>query len=167
MSRISEIGAVLSQKQDRVEKVISYFSRVLNRAERNYCITRCELLSIVESIKTFHHNLYGRKFLVRTEHASLKWLLSFKDVKRQLTCWLEKLQQYHFDVIYRKGMFQANADELSRRPCASVQCDIALKLKRRKRLNKKSLLHEWSWQKTNWWIGVRLNCKIRIFQFSF
>jgi len=66
------IRAVLSQKQDRVEKVISYFSRVLNRAERYYCVTRRELLSIVESIKAFHHYLYDRKFLVRTDHASLK-----------------------------------------------------------------------------------------------
>jgi len=66
------IGVVLSQKQDRVEKVISYFSRVLNRAGRNYCVTRRELLSIVKSIKGFHHYLYGRKFLVRTDHASLK-----------------------------------------------------------------------------------------------
>jgi len=40
------IGAVLSQRQDGVEKVISYFSRVFNRAERNYCVTRRELLSI-------------------------------------------------------------------------------------------------------------------------
>jgi len=100
----------------------SYFSRVLNRAERNYCVTRRELLSIVESIKAFHHYLYGRKFLVRTDHASLKWLLFFKDVEGQLARWMEKLQHYEFEVIYRKGKFYANADGLSRRPCASAQC---------------------------------------------
>jgi len=116
------IGAVLSQKQDEIEKVISYFSRVLNRAERNYCVMRRELLSIVESITTFHHYLYGRKFLVRTDHASLKWLLSFKDVEGQLARWMEKLQQYNFEIIYRKGRFHANVDGLSRRPCASAQC---------------------------------------------
>jgi len=116
------IGAVLSQKQDGVEKVISYFSRVLSRAEKNYCVTRRELLSIIESIKTFHHYLYGRKFLVRTDHASLKWLLSFKDVEGQLARWMEKLQQYEFEVIYRKGKLHANADGLSRRPCAEDQC---------------------------------------------
>jgi len=116
------IGAVLSQKQDGVEKVISYFSRVLSRAEKNYCVTRRELLSIIESIKTFHHYLYGRKFLVRTDHASLKWLLSFKDVEGQLARWMEKLQQYEFKIIYRKGKLHANADGLSRRPCAEDQC---------------------------------------------
>jgi len=116
------IGAVLSQRQDGVEKIIPYFSRVLNRAERNYCVTRRELLSIVESIKAFHHYLYGRKFLVRTDHASLKWLLSFKDVEGQLARWMEKLQLYDFEIIYRKGRLHANADGLSRRPCASAQC---------------------------------------------
>jgi len=122
------IRAVLSQKQDGVEKVISYFSRVLNRAERNYYVTRRELLSIIESIKAFHHYLYGRKFLVRTDHASLKWLLSFKDVKGQLARWIEKLQQYDFEVTYRKGKLHANADGLSRRPCASVQCQYCARV---------------------------------------
>jgi len=62
------IGVVLSQKQNGKEKVISYFSRVLSKAERNYCVMRRKLLSIVESIKSFHQYLYGRKFLIRTDH---------------------------------------------------------------------------------------------------
>jgi len=37
------LGAVLSQKQEGQEKVIAYFNRVLNKSERNYCITRREL----------------------------------------------------------------------------------------------------------------------------
>jgi len=128
------IGAVLSQKQDGLEKVISYFSRVLNRAERNYCVTRRELLSIVESIKAFHHYLYGRKFLVRTDHASLKWLLSFKDVEGQLARWTEKLQQYDFEITYRKGKLHANADGLSRRPCANAQCGYCARVEMKETL---------------------------------
>jgi len=52
---------VLSQKQGGEEKIIAYFSRVLNKSERNYCVTRRELLATVSSIKSFHHYLYGRK----------------------------------------------------------------------------------------------------------
>jgi len=59
---------------------------------------------------------------VRTDHASLKWLLSFKDLEGQLARWMEKLQQYDFEIIYRKGRFHANANGLSRRSCASAQC---------------------------------------------
>jgi len=54
-------------------------------------VTRRELLFIVESIKAFHYYLYCRKFLVRTDHALLKWLLSFEDVEGQLARWMEKL----------------------------------------------------------------------------
>ncbi|KAL6419492.1 hypothetical protein ACFW04_011368 [Cataglyphis niger] len=58
------IGAVLSQIQDGVERVIAYYSHVLNDSENNYCVTR-ELLAIVDSLKLFHHYLYGCKFLRR------------------------------------------------------------------------------------------------------
>jgi len=75
------LGAVLSQKQKGQEKVIAYFSRTLNKSERNYCVTRRELLAIVSSIKSFHHYLYGRKFLIRTDHVSLRWLMSFKELR--------------------------------------------------------------------------------------
>jgi len=54
------------QKQEKTEKVVAYF-RVLSKAERNYCVTRRELLAI----KYFHHYLYGRRFLIRTDYALL------------------------------------------------------------------------------------------------
>jgi len=91
-------------------------------------VTRRKLLSIVESIKAFHH-LYGRKFLVRTDHTSLKWLLFFKDVEGQLAHWMEKLQHYEFEVIYRKGKLHANADGLSRRHVQMLNVDIVLEWK--------------------------------------
>ena len=44
------LGAVLSQIQDGTEKVIAYFSKTLGRSERNYCVTRKELLAIVKHL---------------------------------------------------------------------------------------------------------------------
>ena len=70
------IGAVLSQEQNGKEKVIAYFS--LNRIEQNYCVTRKELLAVVKVMEKFYYCLYGRLFVLRTDHASLKWLLNFK-----------------------------------------------------------------------------------------
>lgn len=75
------IGAVLSQMQDGEEKVIGYFSHALGKAETNYCVTRNELLAIVEAVKHFHCYLYGRKFRRRTDHGSLRWLLNFKVIR--------------------------------------------------------------------------------------
>lgn len=97
------LGAVLSQIQDGKKKVLAYFSRVLNKSKRNYCVTRRELLAIVESLKTFHHYLYGQKFTIRTDYISLRWLMSFKDLEGQLAPCLERLQQYDFEVKHRAG----------------------------------------------------------------
>ena len=81
------VGAVLSQEQDGFEKVISYYSKALSKAERSYCVTRKELLAVFLALKHFHPYLYGRPVLVRTHvthtagkshnnadaHSSRKW----------------------------------------------------------------------------------------------
>ncbi|UYV84336.1 K02A2.6-like [Cordylochernes scorpioides] len=115
------IGAVLSQVQDGDERVIEFFSRVLTKAERNYCATRKELLAIVKAVEHFHKYLYGQNFLIRTDHAALTWLLRMKNPEGQVARWLEKLQQYHFQIKHRPGRKHNNADALSRRPCGDCK----------------------------------------------
>ncbi|GBM75270.1 Retrovirus-related Pol polyprotein from transposon 297 [Araneus ventricosus] len=111
------IGAVLSQNIGNEERVIAYFSKSLGKPERNYCATRKELLAIVKAIEHFHHYLYGQKFLLRTDHASLRWLLNFKEPEGQIARWIQRLQEYDFEIQHRKGTSHGNADALSRRPC--------------------------------------------------
>jgi len=112
------VGCVLSQIQDGVERVIAYFSHTLNRAQRNYCVTRRELLAIVLALRRFHHYLVGRPFLVRSDHAALQWLRSLRDTADgQLARWLEALAAYDFTIQHRRGQDHGNADALSRRPC--------------------------------------------------
>ena len=77
------IGAVLSQEQDGQERVIAYGSRTLSKAERNYCVTRRELLAVVVFVKKFRQFLLGREFDIRTDHGSLRWLVTFKDPEGQ------------------------------------------------------------------------------------
>ena len=111
------IGGVLSQIQDGHERVIGYFSKVLSKPERNYCVTRKELLAVVKSVEHFHKYLYGRRFLLRTDHAALMWLLRFKSPEGQVARWIERLQEYDFTSEHRAGTKHRNADALSRRPC--------------------------------------------------
>ncbi|UYV85033.1 hypothetical protein LAZ67_X004344, partial [Cordylochernes scorpioides] len=115
------IGAVLSQVQDEDEQVIEFFSRVLTKAERNYCATRKELLAIVKAVEHFHKYLYGQNFLIRIDLAALTWLLRMKNPEGQVARWLEKLQQYHFQIKHRPGRKHNNADALSRRPCGDCK----------------------------------------------
>ena len=60
----SGVGAVLSQIQDNHERVTGYYSRCLNEAERNYCVTRKELLAVVVAVEHLNYFLYGRKFTI-------------------------------------------------------------------------------------------------------
>ena len=111
------IGAVLSQKIEGKERVIAYGSRCLSKAERRYCVTRRELLAIVYFVKYFRHYLYGRQFLLRTDHGSLRWLFNFKEPEGQVARWIETLSTFTFDIEHRPGKQHGNADGLSRRPC--------------------------------------------------
>ncbi|GFV99233.1 retrovirus-related Pol polyprotein from transposon 412 [Trichonephila clavipes] len=56
------VGAVLSQEIVGQERGVAYWSKCLSKPERNYCVTRKELLAIVKAIEHFHHYLYGQNF---------------------------------------------------------------------------------------------------------
>ena len=73
------VGAVLSQVHDGKEKVVCYDSRLLSKEERNYCVTRRELLAVVVFTNKFRSYLLGKPFRLRTDHGSLLWLHNFKE----------------------------------------------------------------------------------------
>ncbi len=116
------IGSVLSQIQDGEEKVISYGSRVLKPAEQKYCARRRELLAIVDSAIYYRPYLYGGEVLFRTDHFSLQFLRSLKDPNEQLSRWIEKLEEFHYEIQVRPGKNHANADGLSRLECGGKRC---------------------------------------------
>ncbi|GBM82950.1 Transposon Ty3-G Gag-Pol polyprotein [Araneus ventricosus] len=113
------IGTVISQKIGNEECVIAYFSKSLSKPERNYYVTRKELLAIVKSIEHFHHYFYGRKFLLRTDHASLRWLLNFREPESQIARWIRRLQEYDFEIQHRKecNYSHVNGNIPSRKHC--------------------------------------------------
>ena len=116
------IGAVLSQVQGGAERVIAYASRTLDRRERNYCVTRKELLAVVHCLKYFKQYLLGRSFKVRTDHAALTWLRRTPDPIGQQARWLEVMEEFNFIVEHRPGARHSNADAVSRRPCPKKDC---------------------------------------------
>ena len=111
------LGAVLSQIQEGQEKVIMYLSRSMSKEERRYCVTRKELLAIVYAVRQCRQYLLGKKFLIRTDHGSLTWLMNFREPQGQVARWIELLSEYHFDIQHRAGRKHQNADGLSRTPC--------------------------------------------------
>ena len=99
------------------ERVLAYASRLLSKAERNYCVTRKELLSVVSFTAHFRPYLLGHCFTLRTDHAPLTWPYGVKEPEGQVARWLEQLQELDFKIIHRPGQRHQNADALSRLPC--------------------------------------------------
>ena len=116
------IGAVLSQIQDGKEIVIAYASRTLTSPEKNYCVTRKEMLAVVYFVKHFKHYLLGREFVLRTDHGSLVWLHKFKEPDGQIARWLQQLGPYTFLILHRQGKRHLNADSMSRLPSNEDKC---------------------------------------------
>jgi hypothetical protein len=98
--------------------VISYASKTLTPSEKNYCVTRRELLAVVTFVRKFRHYLYGKKFTVRTDHRCLQWLINFKEPEGQLARWIEYLGTFDFEIVHRKGQLHGNADAMFRIPCS-------------------------------------------------
>ena len=110
------IGATLFQEQDGEDHVIAYASQKLSKSQRNYSTTRKELLACVVFTQHFRHYLIGKKFELRTDHASLRWLLTFKNPTGILARWFEILSGFDFEVVYRPGAENVPADVMSRCP---------------------------------------------------
>jgi hypothetical protein len=116
------IGAVLEQlDSNNQRRPIAYASRALNSAEQNYSTIEKELLSIVWHVKHFRPYLYGRKFIIRTDHQPLTWLFNLKDPSSRLMRWRIKLEEYDYTIEYVKGVLNATADALSRNPVLIVR----------------------------------------------
>lgn len=110
------IGVILSQGDIGKDLPIAYASRTLNKAECNYSTIERELLAIVWGVQHFRPYLYGRKFTILTDHRPLTWLFNCKDPSSRLVRWRLKLEEYSYEIRYKPGRVNSNADALSRNP---------------------------------------------------
>jgi hypothetical protein len=85
------LGAVLSQIQEGIERPASFASRQLNKAERAYSASELETLAVVWATKYYRCYLFGKRFLVRTDHAALKFLRNFAENNSRLMRWSLRL----------------------------------------------------------------------------
>lgn len=120
------VGSVLYQlDDDGNEHPIAFMSRKLNAAQRNYTVTELECLAAVLSVKKFRAYIEGMPFKVITDHASLKWLMSHKDLSGRLARWSLKLQSFDFEIEHKKGSANVVPDALSRAFAEELTTDNA------------------------------------------
>ena len=108
------VAAILSLVQDGAERTIAYASRQMNTAERNYSATETEMLALVWAAKYFRCYLYGKRFVVRTDHSALSYVRNFADNNCRLLRWSLKLSELDFVVEHRPGPKIGHADTRSR-----------------------------------------------------
>ena len=108
------LGIVLSQGEIGRDLPVAYDSRTLSKAESSYPIVQKELLAIVWGCKHFRPYLYGRKFTVVTDHRPLVWIFNVKDPSSRLLRWRLQLEEFEYNIVYKRGSSNTNADALSR-----------------------------------------------------
>ncbi|GFU97835.1 retrovirus-related Pol polyprotein from transposon 297 [Trichonephila clavipes] len=106
------------QKPNGNQHPIAFHSRRLRNYEINYTLTELECLAIIDSLDKFHCYLHGSHFTVHTDPNALVWLKNFKNSTGRLFRWSLKVSMYDFDIKYKKGRTNVEADMLTRNPIA-------------------------------------------------
>ncbi|KAK8694914.1 hypothetical protein V6N13_072458 [Hibiscus sabdariffa] len=127
----SGLGCVLMQG----DNVVAYASRQLKPHELNYPTHDLELAAIMFALKIWRHYLYGEKCHMFTDHKSLKYLLTQKDLNLRQRRWIELLKDYDLVIDYHLGKANVVADALSRKPnSASLAINAHFRLTKERKL---------------------------------
>ena len=114
------LGAVLYQKKEGVDRVVSFGSKTLTDSEKNYHLHsgKLEFLSLKWAIteKFSDYLLYSPGFTVFTDNNPLTYVMSSAKLNATGLRWVAELSNYQFSIRYKPGKKNGDADGLSRFP---------------------------------------------------
>ena len=92
------IGAALMQRIEGKDLPIAFYSRAMTSAEKNYDTSQKELLAVIKSVEHFRQFLYGKEFVIKTDHHPLTSIATKSKPSVRLWRWLSKLADYQFKI---------------------------------------------------------------------
>jgi len=107
-------GAILSQNYNGTQLPVAFASRSFTKGESNKSVIEQELTAIHWALNFFKPYIYGKKFLVKSDHKPLTYLFTLKNPSSKLTRMRLDLEEFDFTVEYIKGKNNCGADALSR-----------------------------------------------------
>src|SRR6266536_4669828 len=111
----SVVAGVLSQKHREHWLPVAFFSKTMNPAKCNYQIHDKEMLAIVKSLEEWRLELQQKqdRFEIYTDHKSLEYFMTTKQLTARQARWAEALSEYYFIITYRPGKDNVQADALT------------------------------------------------------
>ena len=119
---LNGLGCVLMQEG----KVVAYASRQLKAHEKNCPTHDLELAAIVFALKIWRHYLYGEKCFIYTDHKSLKYFPSQRELNLRQRRWMQLIKDYDSVIDYHPGKANVVADTLSRKSIRTLRALNAL-----------------------------------------
>jgi len=112
------VGACLYQIENEQQRPIAYWSRKLSEPEKRYEVHNKELLAIVKALQDWRPYLAGteKPIQIYTNHKNLRNFATTKQLNQQQVRWAKQLANYEFQIHYKKGNENNEADALSRQP---------------------------------------------------
>jgi len=109
-----QVHCVVTQEQpDKTYKPAAYWSRPITAGEKNYCTKEKECLPVVRAFFKLRPYVQATRFIVRTDHSALRWMLHMDGAHGRLARWRRRLFEFDYLVETRAGAAHHAADTIS------------------------------------------------------
>jgi len=117
------VGAILSQREGKLEKVVAYASKGLTEVQKKFHPMEGKCYALIWGIMHFRQYLYRNHFVLRTDYKPLEWLATVSDAHGRRGRWTDMLQDFSFKIVHRPGLRHTNVNALSRNPVGPAMED--------------------------------------------
>ncbi len=117
------VGAILSQKEGKLEKVVAYANKSLIKAHKKFHPMEGECYALIWGIMHFRQYLHRNHFILQTYHKPLEWLATISYAHGTRGRWIDMLRDFNFKILHMSRLKHTNVDALSRNPVGPTTND--------------------------------------------